>query len=112
LNRLFGGGPHTPETDVTTLARARAAGNVQIVDVREPTEWAAGHMPGAILIPLGQLAQRARELDPGRPVVVVCRSGRRSLTGAEVLLRAGFKDAASLAGGMIAWADSGQPVVR
>jgi rhodanese-related sulfurtransferase len=112
LQRLFGTGPTAPETDVPTLARERAAGTVQIVDVREPDEWAGGHIPGAVLIPLGQLGFRKGQLDPARPVVVVCRSGRRSLTGAEILLRAGFRDARSLVGGMVAWAGAGQPVAR
>ena len=112
LQRLFGIGPTAPETDVPALARERAAGTVQIVDVREPDEWAEGHIPEAVLIPLGQLPARTGELDPERPVVVVCRSGNRSLTGADILLRAGFRDAKSLAGGMIAWAQAGHPVVR
>jgi rhodanese-related sulfurtransferase len=112
LQRLFGTGPTAPETDVPALARQLAAGPVQIVDVREPDEWAGGHIPEAVLIPLGQLAVRKGELDPGRPVVVVCRSGHRSLTGAVILLRAGFRDARSLAGGMIAWARAGHPMAR
>jgi rhodanese-related sulfurtransferase len=102
-----------PEIDVATLAGDRAAGkDVQIVDVREPNEWAAGHLPGAVLIPLAQLAQRARELDPERPVVVVCRSGNRSATATSLLIRSGFRDVKNLAGGTIAWAQGGQRVVR
>ena len=112
LGRLFGQAPQAPETDVATTARERAAGAIQIVDVREPDEWATGHIPGSVLIPLGELAARRGELDPARPVVVVCRSGSRSLTGADVLLGAGFKDAKSMAGGMIAWAEAGHPVER
>ena len=112
LSRLFGQTPKAPETDVTTTAREQAAGAVQLVDVREPNEWAAGHIPGSVLIPLGELAVRWRELDPARPVVVVCRSGNRSLTGADILLRAGFRDAKSMAGGIIDWANEGHPVTR
>ena len=102
-----------PEIDVATLAGDRAAGkDVQIVDVREPNEWAAGHLPGAVLIPLAQLAHRAHELDPERPVVVVCRSGNRSATATALLLRSGFRDVKNLVGGTIAWAQAGQRVVR
>lgn len=101
-----------PEVDVAHTVRARSAGTSQIVDVREPDEWAEGRIPGAVLIPLGDLAKRRGELDPARPVIAVCRSGRRSLFAAEDLLSAGFTDATSLAGGMIAWREAGQPVER
>lgn len=116
FQRLFGGttGPENraPETDIAQVAQARANGEVQIVDVREPDEWAAGHIPDAVLIPLGHLAFRHHELDPKRPVVAVCRSGNRSLVAAELLLNAGFSDVKSMAGGMIAWAQAGHPVTR
>jgi rhodanese-related sulfurtransferase len=113
LSRLFGKKPEVPETDVAALVRDRAAGkDLQIIDVREPDEYAAGHMPGARLIPLGQLPARTGELDPAKPIVVVCRSGNRSATATEFLLHSGFQDVRNLVGGMIAWAEAGQPVVR
>lgn len=113
LSRLLGMKPVVPETDVATLVRDRAAGkDFQIVDVREPDEFAAGHMPGARLIPLGQLPARTGELDPAKPVVVVCRSGNRSATATEFLLKSGFQDVKNLVGGMIAWVQAGQPVQR
>ena len=94
----------TPEIDVAELDRlSEHPDGVQIVDVREPEEWAEGHIPGAIHIPLGDLAHRTGELDSGRPVVTICRSGRRSLTAVDTLTAAGFRQAASLAGGMIDW---------
>lgn len=101
------------EVDVADVVRLRGQNeSVQIVDVRERDEWDAGHMPGSTLIPLGELAFRARELDADRPLVIVCRSGNRSLVAAEMLSNAGFKDAKSLAGGLIAWAEAGQELVR
>ena len=113
LSRLFGKKPEVPETDVATLARERDSGkNLQIIDVREPDEFAAGHMPGARLIPLGQLPARTSELDPSQPIVVVCRSGNRSATATEFLLKSGFQDVRNLAGGMIAWVQAGHPVRR
>lgn len=119
LNRLMNGGQAsarapeaTPEVDITQAARARSAGTAQIVDVREPEEWADGHIPGAVHIPLGALGQRTGELDPVRPVITVCRSGNRSLVALDVLREAGITDAKSLAGGMKAWQSAGHPVER
>ena len=86
--------------------------DVQIVDVREAEEWAQGHLPGSVLMPLGGLAPRMRGLDPKRPIVTVCRSGHRSLVAAEALTAEGFRDVKSLAGGMIAWAEAGHAVER
>lgn len=80
----------------------------QIVDVREDEEVAEGRIPGAIHIPLGQLAARAGELDRERPVITVCRSGRRSAGAAEQLEAAGF-DTATMGGGMVAWHAAGLP---
>jgi rhodanese-related sulfurtransferase len=112
IGAIAGKDKKAPETDVPQVVRDREAGTIQIVDVREPDEWAAGHIPAAVLIPLGHLAFRARELDPNRPVVTVCRSGNRSLTAADLLLKAGFQDVKSMAGGMIVWAGSGHPITR
>ena len=113
LNQLLGAKPAVPEIVVATLAADRAAGkDIQIVDVREPNEWAAGHLPEAVLIPLGELGPRAGELDPARPVVVVCRSGNRSATAADLLIRSGFRDVKNLAGGMVAWTQAVYRVVR
>jgi rhodanese-related sulfurtransferase len=100
------------EVDVRQAADARSAGTAQIVDVREPDEWAEGHIPGAIHIPLAILARQAANLDPTRPVITVCRSGNRSLVALKPLRAAGFTDARSLAGGMKAWQAAGQPVER
>jgi rhodanese-related sulfurtransferase len=99
-----------PEVDVAETARQLASGEAQIVDVREPEEWAEGRIAGAVLISLGELPNRLGELDPTRPAIAVCRSGQRSLWAAETLLANGFSEAASLRGGMIAWAQAGQPV--
>lgn len=112
LGSLFGQPalPDVPEISVDQLVRERAGSSVQVVDVREAEEWAAGHIPGSVLIPMGDIAARQRELDPDVPVVTVCRSGQRSLYSAEELLQAGFRDVKSLAGGVIAWAEAGQPL--
>lgn len=85
------------------------AREVQIVDVREPDEFTGplGHIPGASLIPLGELAMRAGELSRERPVVAVCRAGGRSAQATVILQQAGFKDVANLAGGMLRWRAEG-----
>ena len=85
---------------------------MQIVDVREPEEFtgALGHIRGAKLIPLGQLAQRSGELDRSRPVVTVCRAGGRSAQAVVILQKAGFDQVANLAGGMLRWRANGHPV--
>jgi sulfur dioxygenase len=85
---------------------------VQIIDVREPEEFTGplGHIAGARLIPLGSLAARTSELKPGIPVATVCRSGSRSAQATVILGKAGIKDAANLAGGMLRWRAEGRAV--
>jgi len=85
-----------------------------VIDVREDSEFHGelGHIPGAILIPLRTLADRASEFGPGKEqrVVVVCRSGVRSSTAAAILTSLGFEDVSNLKGGMLAWHELGLPV--
>ena len=100
----------TPEISIDQLAEAVRDG-AAIVDVREPGEYVTGHVPGAVLIPMGQLPGRTAELSRGAPVYVVCASGNRSATMTGFLRNAGF-DAYSAAGGTSGWARSGRPVAR
>lgn len=81
-------------------------GSVQVLDVRYPNEWEEGRIDGALHIPVDDLDERTDELDRGRPVVTVCRSGRRSERAATFLREEGF-DAESLDGGMEAWHAAG-----
>ena len=83
-----------------------------ILDVREPWEYQQGHLPGAVLIPLGQLASRVKELDSKIPVAVVCHSGNRSQSGAAVLGQNQFKTIYNLLGGTSDWARQGLPLER
>lgn len=85
---------------------------VQILDVREVAEFTGplGHIPGAVLIPLGELAKRAGELAPDRPIVAVCRSGARSAQALTILREKGFSACANLAGGMLRWRADGRGV--
>jgi rhodanese-related sulfurtransferase len=98
----------TPEITVDRLAREQSGG-ATVVDVREPGEYVAGHVPGTTLIPMGQLSSRLGELDNRRPVYLVCASGNRSAAMTDLLRAAGY-DAYSVAGGTSAWARSGRPV--
>lgn len=90
--------------DPQTLARRLH--EVQVLDVRYPNEWEAGHIDGAVHIPLDDVAERVEELDRDRAVVTVCRSGQRSERAAQWLAGEGF-DAENLHGGMEAWAEVG-----
>lgn len=82
---------------------------VQLLDVREDDEWAAGRIDGAHHIPLGQLPTRVSELDSERPVVTVCRSGGRAGKATEILTQAGWA-AQTMDGGLTRWANAGLPV--
>ena len=98
--------------EIQPHALEESAGAVQIIDVREHAEYDGplGHIPGAKLIPLGNLSARVGELDAGRPIVAVCRSGARSAQATVILQQAGYKDVANLAGGMLRWRADGRPV--
>jgi sulfur dioxygenase len=87
-------------------------GDVQILDVREPDEFSGplGHISGALLIPLGQLADRSLELRHDRPIVAVCRAGGRSAQAVAILRQSGFAGAVNLAGGMLRWHAEGRAV--
>ncbi len=98
------------EISAVEAAQKREAGAF-LLDVRQPDEWEAVHIPGATLIPLDQLETRLNEVPRDQEVVVVCRSGNRSATGRDILLNAGFKQVTSMAGGMNDWQRQGLPTV-
>jgi rhodanese-related sulfurtransferase len=82
---------------------------IQLVDVREPYEREAGHVPGSRHVELASLTAEAPSIDPSRPVVFVCRVGGRSAMAAWSFARAGY-DAHNLDGGMVAWRQAGLPL--
>lgn len=97
-------GDDAPEIDVTELATLLGdRATPQLVDVREPWEWAVCRLEGATLIPMRELPQRLDELDRARPVVTYCHTGRRSLVAREFMMQRGFRDVRSLRGGIDAW---------
>ncbi len=87
--------------------------DVLVLDVRETKEFDGplGHIPEAVHIPLGELADRTDEIKSDRPVVTVCRAGARSAQATVMLTRVGQRDIANLSGGMLRWRDRGYPVV-
>lgn len=95
--------------EIQPHALEEAGERVQVIDVRQPEEFdgSLGHIRGAKLIPLDQLAARSGEIDAGRPVVAVCRSGARSAQAVVMLQRAGFGEVANLAGGLLRWRAEG-----
>jgi len=98
-----------PATVSTAEALALRDAGAFVLDVRQPEEWNAVHIPGATLIPLGELSSRLAEVPRDRQVLVVCRSGNRSAQGRDILLGASFPSVTSMAGGMNDWAAAGYP---
>jgi len=98
------------EVKPETVAELNAQGKITIVDVREDWEFAEGHIPGAILIPLGSLPDRAGEISTDKPVVLVCRSGNRSGQAFRFLSGEGFEDVHNMTGGMNDWSAAGLAV--
>ncbi len=85
--------------------------NFTLIDVREPHEWQICHIPGATLIPLGELPKRLAELDPNAEFVMQCKSGARSGKATELLKLNGFRKVRNMKGGILAWSDKVDPSV-
>lgn len=88
---------------------ANGRSDLHLLDVREPDEWAAGHVAGSQHIPLGQLRTRVGEVPKGKTILAVCRSGSRSDAAARGLRTLGYA-AENLEGGLMAWARAGLPL--
>lgn len=97
------------EVSLEQFAQAQSSG-ATVIDVREPMEYRAGHVPGAILTPLRSLPDKLDEVPRQEPVYVVCASGSRSLQGSAYLRQAGI-EAYSVAGGTSAWSAAGRETV-
>ncbi len=98
--------------ELKALMDADDAQRPVVIDVREPWEYAQGRVPGARLMPLGQLHARLSELNPEQPVAVICATGSRSLSAALVLGQKGFKTIYNVARGMMDWSINRLPVER
>ena len=111
--------PVVEEIDLTTLADSVDVDTVHaikdnpgvfLLDVREPDEYAAGHIPGITLIPMGEVAARLAELPRDKEIVVTCRTGNRSGQVADLLREQGFTNVHNMSGGIVAWEEAGYPV--
>lgn len=117
IPQLFNNNPaaETPETlplEVSVVeAKELQDAGAFILDVREPDEWISGHISGAVLIPLGELSGRIKEVPSDQKIVVVCRSGNRSAQGRDVLINAGYTQVTSMGGGVNTWSAKGYPLV-
>ena len=109
--RRPGGGAQVNTAQATQLINREDA---LLVDVREPAEYAAGHLPASRNIPLATLGERATELEKfkGKPVIIVCQSGARSPGAGTQLKKLGFEKVYNLEGGIVAWGDAGLPISR
>lgn len=97
-------------SDIPTVTVSELPDDALVVDVREPHEWAAGHAPGAVHIPMGDVPARLDELPvTDDSLAVVCRSGGRSGRAVQWLVQQGF-DVVNVEGGMQSWARSGKPL--
>lgn len=99
-------------TNTTALVPLVARGEVTVLDVRNRSEWDAGHLPGAMHIPVGYLEQRLADLPRDKPIVVHCQGGGRSAIATSVLQKLGVTNAVNLTGGFGAWKTDGHDVVR
>jgi rhodanese-related sulfurtransferase len=100
-----------PGIDVSQLRQRLAAEPAPfLLDVREPWEYQEGHVPGAQLIPLGELEQRVNEVPRDRSVLAICHSGQRSLAAAGYLVQLGYPSVSNVDGGTAAWIERGYPV--
>src|SRR3984893_9954512 len=100
------------EIDAVALkARLDRGDKFQFIDVREPNEYQIASIPGAKLIPLGDVPKRVGELDPNTEVIVNCKMGGRSAKAAEFLRQSGFKNVKNMLGGITAWSDKIDPSV-
>jgi len=101
------------EISATELKKRLDAGeDIQLIDVRQPDENAFAHIPGAKLIPLGQILTRMSEIDENRETVIHCKMGGRSARAIDALQRSGFKGKLkNLRGGITAWSNEVDPSV-
>jgi len=100
--------------DPAEVARKAGRDGVALIDVREDNEWKAGHIKGARHIPLGKLQKKLGDIKDESPteVVLYCRSGNRSATAANILVKGGFENVSHLGGGVLAWESQNYPVSK
>ena len=98
------------DIDVETAHALHGNPNVFMLDVREPDEYSAGHIPGITLIPMGEIIDRLNEIPTDQEVIVTCRTGNRSAQIADLLREQGFTNIHNMEGGIVAWEEAGYAV--
>ncbi len=101
-----------PTVTVRQLLSMLETSEVEVLDVRQPSEWMSGHIPGATFITAAELPDRIADVPRNKPVAVVCGSGYRSSVATSLLKRHGIADVLNVSGGMSAWNNSGFPTER
>ncbi len=101
-----------PNVNVATVNALQGRDNVVILDVREQSEYDAGHIPGVTLIPLNDVANRLNEIPKDKPVIVTCRSGNRSGQATDFLRQQGYTNVHNMTGGINAWQQAGYAVEK
>ncbi len=102
--------PSIEDLGIDDIQDGLAKGSILLVDVREPNEWDAGHIPGSVLVPLSTFDPHAIPDPQGRRIVLSCRSGKRSMAAAQIANEAGVSVDAHYAGGFLDWVNHGAPV--
>ena len=95
---------------IPSIRASEVAGDAFLLDVREPDEWAAGHVEGALHMPIGEVLARLSEIPTDQRVVCLCRVGARSAQVTAYLVQQGY-DMVNLDGGLAAWVAVGRPIV-
>jgi phage shock protein E len=98
--------------DVATVNALQGRDDVLILDVREQSEYDAGHIPGVTLIPLNDVPNRLSEIPKDKPVIVTCRSGNRSGQATDFLRQQGYTNVHNMTGGLNAWQQAGYAVQK
>lgn len=96
-----------PNIDVQTASSVMDRDDVFMLDVREPSEYEAGHIPGITLIPVGQVADRLSEIPKDKEVIISCHSGARSARIFDYLVQQGYTNVHNMEGGIVAWQSAG-----
>ena len=98
--------------DVNTTAALLDDPDVVLIDVREPSEYSEGHIPGITLIPMGEVLSRLDEIPHDKTVIVSCRSGNRSSQVTDFLRENGYDNVHNMSGGIVAWQQAGLEVEK
>ncbi|BBF91868.1 rhodanese-like domain-containing protein [Blastochloris tepida] len=101
-----------PSIDRAQLEQALAANAIDLIDIREPDEFAAGHVAGARNLPMSKLDPKSLAQPHDKPIVLMCRSGRRTAATLSAALEAGATNIVHYPGAMLDWAGAGKPVVK